>query len=262
MVDAVDGVVGQEVPVDDVAEALVDAHAVLIDGEALRLAIDRRGIEAAVLQAALEHVALRVAEDDARHRVLQHLGNGGVVELGDVLLRSASDSAGYLAIGISLPATGDMFTVPLSMPPVPGTGSAVCTGSTGAGCGAGATTCFFFGALFFCAALGAGAAFFWMTSTGGSSEAAGGAGWGGAAPPVSCAMAGAAVRETRHNTHANADAKRITVTPPVVREVTDTTDFKSGEASLRTATVRGPRSGRRPLQTFPLTGLFFEVGRN
>ena len=33
--DAVDGVVGQEVPVDDVAEGLVDAHAVLIDGEAL-----------------------------------------------------------------------------------------------------------------------------------------------------------------------------------------------------------------------------------
>jgi hypothetical protein len=39
-------------------------------------------------------------------------------------------------------------------------------------------------------------------------------------------MAGAALREERQNTHANADAKRITVTPPVVREVTDTTDFE------------------------------------
>ena len=39
---AADGVVGQEVVVDDIAEALVDAHAVLIDGEALRHAVDRR----------------------------------------------------------------------------------------------------------------------------------------------------------------------------------------------------------------------------
>ena len=43
--DAVDSVVGQEVAVDDVAERLVDAHAVLIDGEALRHAVDRRGVE-------------------------------------------------------------------------------------------------------------------------------------------------------------------------------------------------------------------------
>ena len=39
---AADGVVGQEVVVDDVAEALVDAHAVLVDGEALRHAVDGR----------------------------------------------------------------------------------------------------------------------------------------------------------------------------------------------------------------------------
>ena len=65
-------------------KALVDAHAVLIDGEALRRAVDRRGIEAAVLQLALEQVALRVAEDDARHRVLQHLRHGRVAAALDV----------------------------------------------------------------------------------------------------------------------------------------------------------------------------------
>jgi hypothetical protein len=136
---------------------------------------------------------------------------------------------GNLPIGISLPATGDMLTVPLSMPPVPGTkASTGCTGATGAGCGAGATTCFFFGVLFFCAALGAGCACFWMTSTAGSSEAAGGAGVGGATPPESCAMAGADARQTTHNTDANADAERINLTPPVVREVTNAHQVHSG----------------------------------
>src|SRR5688500_5662040 len=82
---------------------------------------------------------------------------------------------GYLEIGISLPGTGDMLTVPLSRPPVPATrGSVGCTGATGAGCGAGAAACFF-GTLFFCADLGVDFAFFWTTSTGGSSDAAGGA---------------------------------------------------------------------------------------
>ena len=95
---AVDGVVGQEVPVDDVAERLVDAHAVLIDGEALRHAVDGRGLKAAVLQVALEHVALRVLEDDARHRLLQHLGHVGVARALDVARRCARPTrAGELA---------------------------------------------------------------------------------------------------------------------------------------------------------------------
>ena len=37
----------------------VDAHAVLIDGEALRHAVDGRGVEAAILQVLLEAVALQ-----------------------------------------------------------------------------------------------------------------------------------------------------------------------------------------------------------
>ena len=40
----------------------VDAHAVLVDGEALRHAVDGRGFKAAILQVALVDVALRVAE--------------------------------------------------------------------------------------------------------------------------------------------------------------------------------------------------------
>ena len=39
----VDGDLRQEVVVDDVAEQLVDAHAVLVDGKPLRHAVDRRG---------------------------------------------------------------------------------------------------------------------------------------------------------------------------------------------------------------------------
>ena len=65
-VDAVDGIGRQEVPVDGVAERLVDAHAVLIDGEALRQAVDRRSLKAAVLDAGLELVALQVVDHDRR----------------------------------------------------------------------------------------------------------------------------------------------------------------------------------------------------
>ena len=39
--DIVDSVGGQEVPVDDVTEGLVDAHAVLVDSEPLRNAVER-----------------------------------------------------------------------------------------------------------------------------------------------------------------------------------------------------------------------------
>ena len=51
---AVDRVGRQEVPVDGVAEGLVDAHAVLIDGKPLRQAVDGRSLEAAILDAGLE----------------------------------------------------------------------------------------------------------------------------------------------------------------------------------------------------------------
>ena len=83
--DAVDGVVGQEVPVDDVAEGFVDAHAVLVDGEALRHAVDGRGLEAAVLQVALEHVALRVLKNGAGNGLLQHVGHRVIAAALDIV---------------------------------------------------------------------------------------------------------------------------------------------------------------------------------
>ena len=64
-------IVGQEVEIDDVAERFVDAHAVLIDGHALRDAIDRRSFKAAILDIRLEAVALNVADGDARARAVR-----------------------------------------------------------------------------------------------------------------------------------------------------------------------------------------------
>ncbi len=54
-----------EVPVDDIAIGLVDADAVLIDGEPLRRSRYRRGDEAAVVEVALEGVAGLVADGNA-----------------------------------------------------------------------------------------------------------------------------------------------------------------------------------------------------
>ena len=208
--DAGDGVVGQEVPVDDVAERLVDAHAVLIDGEALRHAVDGRGFEAAVLQIALKHVALRVAEDDARHSVLQHLRKRSIAERAMSAAEARPTAAGNLPIGISLPGRGDIFTVPLSMPPVPAIVASTAARARPAAAAARGRRPASSSARFSSARPWApAAAFFWMTSTAGSSDAAGGAGVGGAAAPESCAMAGADDRQARHNTDANADAKRI-----------------------------------------------------
>ena len=38
------------------------------------------------------------------------------------LAEARPTAPGYLLIGIELPCTGDILTVPVSMPPVPGTG--------------------------------------------------------------------------------------------------------------------------------------------
>ena len=64
-VEAVDGAVGDQVPVHRVAERLIDAHAVLVDRETLRRAQHRRGGEAAVEQVRLELVVEVGGEVDA-----------------------------------------------------------------------------------------------------------------------------------------------------------------------------------------------------
>ena len=69
-----------EVPVDDVAVRFVDAHAVLVDRDALRRARHRRGREAAIVEVALERVAGLVAERDAGQLAIQpHRGSWSIV---------------------------------------------------------------------------------------------------------------------------------------------------------------------------------------
>ena len=51
-----------KIPVDDVPIGLVDAHAILIDGNPLRGSGHRRGDEAAVVEVALERVAGLIAQ--------------------------------------------------------------------------------------------------------------------------------------------------------------------------------------------------------
>jgi hypothetical protein len=81
----------------------------------------------------------------------------GDLDAVDIEADARPTAPGYFEIGMDLPGTGDMFTEPVSMPPVPGTCSLVgCTGGAAGGAGGGATTTFFFGTTFFSAAFGAG----------------------------------------------------------------------------------------------------------
>ena len=76
-VDAADRDRGDQVPVDGFAERLVEAGAVDIDGEALRVAFDGRGVEAVEQHAGLERVA-RFIDDVERGDVgVQRVGQAG-----------------------------------------------------------------------------------------------------------------------------------------------------------------------------------------
>jgi hypothetical protein len=63
-IHAGDGVLGNGVPVDGIAERLVQSHAILIDGQTLGCALKGRGIEAMEAQILVQAVALHVAEAD------------------------------------------------------------------------------------------------------------------------------------------------------------------------------------------------------
>ena len=74
-VGAVDRVARDEVEVDRVAERLVEADAVHVDGEPLRLARHRRGDEAAIADVGLETVALLIRRAHAGDALEQRLGD-------------------------------------------------------------------------------------------------------------------------------------------------------------------------------------------
>ena len=69
--DAIDGDVRDEIPVDRVAEGLVEARPVQIDREPLRIAAQRRGLIAAIEHVRLERIVLRVVEGDAADALLE-----------------------------------------------------------------------------------------------------------------------------------------------------------------------------------------------
>ena len=71
--DASDREAGRHVPVHQIAEGLVQAHAVLIDRQPLGIAQHRRGVEAAKAQIGLQRIALIIGD---RHRAkpgVEHL---------------------------------------------------------------------------------------------------------------------------------------------------------------------------------------------
>ena len=69
--DAVDGDVGNQVPVQRVAESLVDAHAVLIDGKTFRRAQHGRRLEAAEQNVGLKRVVEIVIDVDAAELIVE-----------------------------------------------------------------------------------------------------------------------------------------------------------------------------------------------
>ena len=95
-VDTVDGEAGHHVPVDQVSEAFVDAHAILIDRQPLGLAHDRRGVVAAEGHAGLEGVAAGVGDGDRTQAALQQIRKSGTVGLVQHFAAEALDIGGHL----------------------------------------------------------------------------------------------------------------------------------------------------------------------
>ena len=210
-----DGVARDDVPVHRVAEGFVDAHAVLVDGEALRAPADRRRVEAAVGDFRAHRVAGGVGDDDARHLLLQRL------------LDRRRAFALDVGVGYVRHRARHRDRRRGRRPPRSTCLTGCCARWRAARRRTADTAERRYGDGLLLGASGLLNRRLLHDLDGGKFDGpARGGGWGGGRAPESCAMAGAAVRETRHNTHANADAKRITVTPPVVREVTDTTDFE------------------------------------
>ena len=78
---------GNQIPVDDVAEGLVDPCAVLEHRHALRCSQQRRGGEAAEIDVRLERIALSGIRRDAAGILLEKIGHIRLPLMPDVLAR-------------------------------------------------------------------------------------------------------------------------------------------------------------------------------
>ena len=69
-VDARNGKIGHEIPIDRVAEGLIDAHAILVDREAFRRAEHGRRLEAAIKDVRLKRIVEIVIDVDRTQPVV------------------------------------------------------------------------------------------------------------------------------------------------------------------------------------------------
>src|ERR1700679_1559880 len=81
-VDAVDGDIRKQIPIDGVAERFVDAHAVLVNRQTLRGAQNGRGLEAPIQNIGLERVSERVVDIHAAKMTAQTIDEAWSAILG------------------------------------------------------------------------------------------------------------------------------------------------------------------------------------
>ena len=88
-IGSVDGLRRNEIPIDRVAENFIDADAVLIDGEALRRALPRRGNKAAIEQILRERIAVDINRHGTGDLLLQGIGHILRIGAGEIRRRHA-----------------------------------------------------------------------------------------------------------------------------------------------------------------------------
>ena len=93
-IHAGDGVLGDGVPVDGIAEGFVQPHPVLIDGQALRRALERGGVEAMEAQILKQAVALHIAQADPGSLRAERRQNRAAMLGGEIVGGKALQRAG------------------------------------------------------------------------------------------------------------------------------------------------------------------------
>src|SRR5258708_21507273 len=69
----IDGDIGNQIPIERIAEGLVEPHAIGENGEALGVARKRRSLKPAVEQAGLKRIVLRVGKGNSRYAQIQRV---------------------------------------------------------------------------------------------------------------------------------------------------------------------------------------------